>query len=99
MPVIELGESERKAVLEKDNELSFRDVEFRESVGRLKEDVSRFQKRASEVLKVLWSSLEHSSETESKWPQTAVPLVFNELSNARPIELFQLYRSTFLKVL
>ena len=44
MPAIELGESERKAVLEKDNELSFRDVEFRESVSRLKEDVSRFLK-------------------------------------------------------
>lgn len=41
MAVTEIGESERKAVWEKDHELRFRDVEFGESVGRLDGDVAR----------------------------------------------------------
>lgn len=84
MPVIEIGESERKAVWEKENELRFRDGEFGKSVGRLDGDV-RYLKCASEVLEVLCSSLECFLVIENKCPQTAGPFLFNESSKARPV--------------
>ena len=65
--VTEIGESERKAVWKKDNELRFRDVEFGESVGR-------YLKMCVRGLKALCSSLEHFSGIENKWPQTSGPL-------------------------
>lgn len=50
MPVIEIRESERKAVWEKENELRFKDGEFGKSVGSLDGEVSRYSKCATEVL-------------------------------------------------
>lgn len=50
MPVTEIGESERKAVWEKENELRFRDGEFGKSVGSLDREVSRYLKCATQVL-------------------------------------------------
>lgn len=41
MPVTEIGESERKAVWEKENEPRFRDGEFGKSVGSLDREVSK----------------------------------------------------------
>lgn len=66
LAVLEIGKSERKAVLERDNELRFRDVEFWESGGRLDGDVGRYLKMCISGLKVLCSSLVHFSEIENK---------------------------------
>lgn len=41
MPVAEVGESERKAVWEKENELRFRDAGYGRSVGSLDGEVNR----------------------------------------------------------
>lgn len=66
MPVTEIGESQRKTVWEKENELRFREGEFGKSVGRLAGDVSRYLKYASEVLEVLSSNLERFLVIENK---------------------------------
>lgn len=76
--VTEIGESERKAVWKKDNELRFRDVEFGESVGRYLKNVC--QRSEGSLFQPGAFLRDRKQMAPNFWP-----LVFKELPKARPV--------------
>lgn len=77
------GESERKAVWGKDNELRFRDVEFGDSEGRLGGDDSKCLKMCLTSPQSSLFQLGTFLRDRKQMGQTAGLLIFSELSSAR----------------